>query len=317
MWNDLAIYIDSVVKGREDTITTRKTQGRIEKAHFPNLDYTRWPMFQVPKNGHDIVIKGGTFVIGDHPFITLSSGVDVRILQARIEASVKGYPRERMFLWFLTSPNKKYLSKSKAEKEAEIDFWGYLQSLIFNRLDDLRARRVEEETLLLFQKSIERLKEEYLQLISRQDLREQMLQNFLENHYFLLSPKRKAEKMKRNLGPYIADFILRHEDTTLTLVEIQLNRDPIIQNNQPSSGMKEAVGQLENWFEWIDSNEHSTLPKYSGLIIIGRRESYQKNERSIKNVLSKIGYPVSLLTYDDLADSIDYILSQLVHTRKG
>lgn len=316
MWNDLAISIDRIAKGKEDKITIRKTRNRIEKTQLPRLDYTKWPMFEIPKNGHHIVIKGGTFDVGTHPFIRLSSGADVRILQARIEASVRGYPRERMFLWFLTSPNEKYLSKNRAEFEAEHDFWGYLQFLVTTRLDDLLVRGVEKETLLLFQSSIERLKEKYHQLISRQDLDEQMLQNFLEDHYFLLSPERKAEKEKRKLGPYIPDFILRYADDTLTLVEIQLNRDPIIQNNQPSSGMKEAIEQLKNWFEWIDSNEHSTLPRYSGLIVIGRRESYRKNERSIKHGLSKIGYPVTLLTYDDLGDSIDHILSRLMHARK-
>jgi len=247
----------------------------------------------------------------------LPSGVEVRFLQIRVEAKVRGYPRERMFLWFLTNPiDKKHLSRERAKSEAEYEFWGYLQHLVTTRLDYLLARRIEVETFLLLQKSIERLKEEYLQLISRQDLDEQMLQNFLASHYFLLSPRQKAEKTKRKLGTYIPDFILRCEDDTFTLVEIQLNRDPIIQNNQPSSGMKEAVKQLKDWFKWISSNEPSTLSRYSGLIIIGRRESYQRNEAKIKDSLSKIGYPVSLSTYDDLVDSIDNILSQLVEARK-
>jgi len=34
-------------------------------------------------------------------------------------------------------------------------------------------------------------------------------------------------------------------------------------------------------------------------------------------ILFKIGYPVRLLTYDDLGDSIDTILSQLVEARKN
>lgn len=317
MWNDLAISIDRIVKGKEDKITVRKAHGRIEETHFPHLDYTTWSMFGFPENAHHILIQGGTYDVGTHPYIVLPSGVEVRFLQIRVEARVRGYPRERMFLWFLTNPiDKKHLSKERAESEAEHEFWACLQHLVTTRLDYLLARRIEVETFLLLQKSIELLKQEYIQLISRQDLDEQMLQNFLASHYFLLSPRRKVEKTKRKLGPYIPDFILRYVDNTFTLVEIQLNRDPIIQNNQPSSGMKEAVEQLKDWFEWIDSNEHSTLSRYSGLIVIGRRESYQKNERSIKNILSKIGYPVSLLTYDDLGDSIDYILPQLAQARK-
>ena len=318
MWNDLAISIDRIVKGKEDKITIRKAHGRIEETHFPNLNYNTWGLFGLKhENAHHILIEGGTYDIGTHPFIKLRNGVEVRFLRIRVEARVRGYPRDRMFLWFLTNPiDKKHLSKERAESEAELEFWAYLQHLVTTRFDYLLARGIEVETFLLLQKSIEHLKEEYIQLISRRDLDEQMLQNFLENHYFLLSPRGKVEKTKRKLGPYIPDFILRHVDDTFTLVEIQLNRDPIIQNNQPSSGMKEAVKQLKDWFEWIDSNEPSMLSRYSGLIVIGRQESYRKNESVIKNILSKIGYPVSLLTYDDLEGSINYIMSQLVKTKK-
>jgi|GEM_PF-4070698 len=315
--NDLAISIDRIVKGKDDKITIRKTQRRIEETHFPNLDYSNWPMFTFLANAHHILIEGGTLDVGTHPFVILPSGVEVRFLQIRVEASVRGYPRERIFLWFLTSPiNREHLSKNRAESEAELEFWSHLQHLATKRLDDLLARRVEEETLNLLHKSIQRLKEEYLQLISREDLSEPMLQNFLEGHYFLLSPKRKTEKLIRKIGPYIPDFILEYDDGTLTLVEIQLNRDPIVQNDQPSSGMREALRQLRDWYEWIDSNQHSTLSRYSGLIVIGRRENYRKNESEIRKILSTVGYPVSLKTYDDLVDSINYILSKLEQARK-
>lgn len=113
MWNDLAISINRPVTGKEDRITTRKTQGRIEETHFPNLDYNTWGLFGLKhENAHHILIQGGTYDIGTHPFIKLRSGVEVRFLRIRVEASVRGYPRERMFLWFLTSPNAhKHLTK--------------------------------------------------------------------------------------------------------------------------------------------------------------------------------------------------------------
>jgi hypothetical protein len=308
---DLAITIDRQTGGKEDKISIRKTNDRIEETQFPNLDYNSWPLFQIPENGHDIVIKGGTIDVATHPLIALSRGCDVRILQIRVEASVAMYPREKELLWFLTYPNEKYLSKSKAEHEAEVDFWGFLQSLVTSRLEYLLTRGIEEETLKMLQDSIQRLLTDYINLITRADLDEQSLQGFLESHYFLLSPARKVEKVKRKLGPYVPDFILQQENGTLTLVEIQLNRDPIIQNNEPSAGMEEAVQQLKSWFKWIDINEHSTLARYTGTIVIGRRESRLRNEQNIRDALSKIGYPVTLLTYDDLADSISHILSQL------
>jgi len=313
---DLAISIDRTVGGREDRISIKKAHGRIEETHFPHLNYASWPMFHVPKNAHHIIITGGTYNVQTHPFIVVSNGAEVRLLKIRVEASVRGYPRERIFLWILTSPNEKYLSEERAESEAEHDFWGHLQSLVIDELDYLLSQGVEDRTLILLKSSIERLREGYHRLISREDLDEQMLQNFLEDHYFLLTLGRKAEKMKRKLGSYIPDFILRHEDGTFTLVEVQLNRDPIIQNNGPSSGMKEAIQQLIDWFGWIDSNEHSNLTRYSGLIVIGRKERYLNNETKIKEIISGIKYPVRLLTYDDLDDSIGYVLSQLRRARR-
>jgi hypothetical protein len=310
MWNDLAISIDRFVKDNEDKTTVKETEDRIEESHFPNLDYTQWPMFQVNQGNHDIILQGGTFNVGKHPFIKIQDGAEVRILEVRIEADAIGYPRERMFIWFLTYPNEKYLRIDKATSNAEYDFWGHLQLLATRKLDDLLSRKVGEKTLLLFRSSVERLREECIRLFSREDLDEASLQYFLEEHYFLLSPKR-VEKMKRKVGSFIPDFILNHGDNTFTLVEIQLNRDPIIQNGQLSSGMKGAVGQLKNWFEWISSNESQTLAKYKGLIVIGRRKSYLENKAIINEVLSEIGYPVSILTYEDLVDSVDLILSRL------
>jgi hypothetical protein len=158
--DDLAISIDRQISGKEDKTTIRKISGRIEESHFPNLDYSKWPIFQIPQNVHDVIIKGGTFLLGLHPFIIISSGSEIRILKIRIETNARGYPREREFVWFLTSPNKKYLTIDKAVHESELDFWSGLESLIIEKLDHLLSRRITEETFSLFTESMERLRQE-------------------------------------------------------------------------------------------------------------------------------------------------------------
>ncbi len=129
-----------------------------------------------------------------------------------------------------------------------------------------------------------------------------------------MSPRCIAIKEKRRLGQYIPDFVLKINDKR-NLIEIQLNYDPIIQDGKPSSGFKEALKQVDDWLNWIESNEPEMLPKYTGLIIIGRKKDYLKHEKIIKEILSaETKYPIKLLTYDDLENSIDYILSRLSKT---
>jgi len=311
--NDIAVSIDRRVSPTRkiDIIRIRKRSGRIEESIFPYLDYSKWPAISAPENRHHMTVFGGTWNVIDHPFVTIQIGCEIKFIEIRVEASIKGYPREVMFVWFFTSPNLKYLSIDRAYKDAEEDFWHKLSSVIPMKLDDAFSRRIGEETISLFIQSINRIKEEYHRLITRQDLDEYMLQFFLEKYYFLLNPKRKIEKGKRKIGSFIPDFILEYEDGTKTLIEIQLNRDPIIENGKPSSGLKEAIGQLKNWFGWLKSNDLSNLSKYNGLIVIGRKSSYQKNEEVLKNIISEIIFPVNLITYDDLENSIDYILSEL------
>lgn len=310
--NDLAISIIRPVSGKKDRIRIIQKLERIERTQFPNLDYTKWPLFHLKENTHFSSIGYLTASVGYHPFITLSKSCDIKIKQVRVEASVKGYPRVKEFLWFFTYPNLEYLTIDIAEKSANEDFWSYISWYVSTKLHELLSRRVQKATIALFRKAIEDLRHNYLSLISREDLEEQMLQQFLENHYYLLSPDKTPKLEKRKLGPYIPDFILKFNSDLLTLVEIQLNRDPIIINNKPSSGLKEAIKQLNNWFEWIQENDPSSLCNFNGLIVIGRKENHQKYKRTISKILSELKYPVTMKTYDELGEAIDYILSKLV-----
>ena len=99
--------------------------------------------------------------------------------------------------------------------------------------------------------------------------------------------------------------------TVEALLEIQLNNDPLIQDGKASKGLSEAICQLTEWLHWIESNEPTALSKYSGLIVIGRRDNSSKYKETISDILSSTRYSLDLLTYDDLTDSIDYILSRI------
>jgi len=312
--DDIVINVDRRLSPahKKDIVRIRKRSGRIEESIFPYLDYSKWPLISpAHEYAHHMGVASLTLDVVDHPVLKIPIGCDIKFKEIRVKAITKGYPREYELLWFLTSPNLTYLSVNRASEDAEDDFWDKLSSIVFMKSDDIRSLKITEKTLSLFIESINRVREEYRRLITRQDLDEYMLQSTLEKYYFLLNPKRKMIMKKRLIGPYKPDFILEYEDEAETLVEIQLNRDKIIKNGKPSSGFKEAIEQIQNWFEWLKMNDPSNLLKYNGLIIIGRKSSYQKNEEIINNILSEINYPVNLFTYDDLESSIDYILSEL------
>jgi Domain of unknown function (DUF4263) len=212
------------------------------------------------------MFKGGTLSVGTHPVVILGHGVDFKIMDVRVEANVAGYPRERKFLWFFTIPNLAHLQNLyRAIEEARSDFWGAISSIVFSRTNDIFSRTLSAEIIDLFLSSLHRLQNEYHSLITQNDIEEQRLQNILENHFFLLDPNKSFTKEKRTIGKYYADFVLKYDDGNLTLVEIQLNHDSIIERGQPSKGFKEALQQLEDWFIWLEENDPDAFSRCRGL----------------------------------------------------
>ncbi len=309
---DVAIRLGRWLKKKEDSFRFETSPHRIEEAVFPRLDYSLRPAF-FNITGHHWSVGYMTLVTNLNPFFTLQEGADVKIMDVRFESTyrVRGYPAEKTLLWLFRRPSEERMSKDEAKKEAAKDFRGYIQWLVFTRFYDILGAKLLEETLALFRKSVKQLAAEYEQLITREDLEEEELQMFLEKHYFLLSPEVRVIKEKRKLGPYIPDFILRYSDGSFALVEIQLNRDPIFLDDGPSEGMKEAVEQMRNWFDWVRRYSPCELARASGLIVIGRRSSYIKHHKKVKDLLNTLPCPVKLLTYDDLGDAFNRILNLL------
>lgn len=306
--NDIAINFGDITKSKFDRFRKRHFNGRIEESQFPNLNYRKWPFFSVPNGTHHSIIRGGTYSVGDHPVIVLGQGAEFKLMDTRVEAKAKGYPRERALIWFFTDPcNRHLITHRRAKEEAVQDFWHTLGSIVFSKLDDILMRDLTPKIVDVFLDSINRLQKEYHSLITREDLIEQRLQNFLENHFFLLDPHRSFTMEKRKIGNYLADFVLKYSDGNITLVEIQLNNDPILKNEALSEGFKEAVQQIQSWFKWLEENEPMTLSKCSGLIVIGHKHSYKENQKIIEKILSSLTRPTRLITYDDLENSFDQI----------
>lgn len=309
--DDLALVLKRKVAGKNDKLSLRIHNGRIEEAIFPNLNYKDWPMMRIDDDHHHITVEGfasgATFNLNTHPLLTIGVGAEAKFLNIRVEATVEKYPMEFEWLWFLTFPNDKYLTKERAEADAEQDFWGRFSSVLAKNIDSIALLKLGNYTIGVFQQYLRRVHQELRRLISRKDLVEQQLQTFLEEHCFLLSEDKPVVRKSRTLGSYATDFTIERRDGSILLIELQLNSDPIMFRNEASTGFSEAIGQLKEWFKWIEDFDTSNLQKYTGLIIIGRQPDYERHKTQIEEILSDLKLPVMLKTYDAFDDTIERI----------
>ena len=309
--NDVAIIFRLRVSGRKDRITVKEVYERIEKYPLPHLDYNNWPVFQPQKNCRNSVISHLTVDLGTHPLIILSRGCEIRFIDVRLKSNVQGYPRYYKQLWFFTTPYSNFVTEETAELRGYEDFWSYIYWYFRLKYYDIKEFMFEDKTLELFIDALKRLKEEYINLITRKDIIEQHLQLFIQNHYFLLSPDELVTKEIRVIGDYKPDFILKKKNDDIILVELEGNEDPLCMEKDISSELKEGINQILSWFKWIEENEPQELSKYSSIIVIGRKDEYEKAERIINDALRSCSIPITLKTYDDLALVIDEDIKNL------
>lgn len=309
--NGIAINLERPHKKKFDSITFKTTPHRIEEAIFNNLNYSLPVFFRIGMR--DVSVGHMTLVTDLHPYFKLEQGGDVRIKKVRFEQRnrVEEYPRQKDFLWMFSDPSNYTFSNERAKHLAIRDFWEHFEWLIFTKRASFLRSVLEDKTISLLRQSMEDLLQECIDLITREDLDEAMLQTFVESHYMLLNPKKTFSLKKRKVGGFIPDLVLEYEDKSVALVELQLNTDPLITNNVISPGLQEAIGQVKDWFEWVDKNEPSRLIDKHAIILIGRRESYLLNKDRVDRLISGIGFDTKFLTYDDLVDGIKGLISEL------
>lgn len=308
--DDIAIVFKRKVSGKVDKISIRNATSRIEEAVLPNLDYRKNPLFKLD-NVHDVKISGMTCRIGISPLFTIGLGSEARFSEIRVEASSVNYPREFELLWLFTFPNQHYFNLKKAESSAIDDFWERIGRGINLNVEDFFKVNFGKTTLEIFLKYLEKVRYKLNGLITRQDIVEQDLQNFLEMHYFLLYEGRPLVKKGRDIGGFKTDFTLELNNGIIVLTELQLNYDPLIINDKPSSGLKEAIEQINDWFGWIERSDINNIDRYIGRIIIGRKNDYQKSKVIIDKLISQVKYPLEFRTYDDLNDNLDLLIAMV------
>jgi hypothetical protein len=302
----IAINLSRPCGGKKDRISYRKSPHSIEQAIFIGLDYTLQEMIRI--KGSNTKIAHLTLQARNKPFLALDEGADIRLEGVRFvaEAVKQLYPQEKELLWMFSSPDEYQLSEERAVLVARRDFWGHFNWLLQIKKENMTIVNAKE-TFIWLAELLEELLNQYNNLISRQDLDEQMLQSFIEKHYFMISPFANPVLEKRNIGTFKTDFTLQYETGT-TLVELQLNNDPIIVNDKPSAGFADALTQMKDWFQFLKEHTPEKLKTTNGLIVIGRTESFDSNKDQILNFVKALGHNISVVTYSDLAGNITELI---------
>jgi hypothetical protein len=211
----LAIHVHRPVGGKADKFTLHKTNHPIERAIFQKLDYSLPAFFRIDR-GITVTIYGLTLVTNAAiPFFNLTQNAFLRIFDMRFESSPSipnVYPAEKLLSWLFADPALERLSSDSPKSYATTDFHNQTRNRVFTRLPNLMAKDLHKDSLDFLNSLAKEVLQDFDMLISREDLDEQMLQEFLQNHYIILSPDTTPHLSKRQIGSFKPDFILQYDN---------------------------------------------------------------------------------------------------------
>ena len=146
-------------------------------------------------------------------------------------------------------------------------------------------------------------------------------QQFFEKNPALIDPLASSIVDRQYLGAeWKTDFVIRRLDDEYIFVEIEKPQDqPCTGYPHPSGSLSHAIGQILNWFVWIEDNiayaqSHGFpgihAPK--GVVVIGRKAGMSSAQlRVLKSFNDNLHPRISILTYDDVLLNARNILHNL------
>lgn len=151
--------------------------------------------------------------------------------------------------------------------------------------------------------------------------REEMIQQFLRQHTFLLCPTASRVAPKVKLGSeYVTDFVIEQHEPSHILVEIE-RADLLLftKAGNPTKELVHAQRQVEDWRQWIHENlryARDTMPNINDppcWVILGRRRAMDEDQRRALDRHNRELKNIRVLTYDDLLDAAK---TQLINLRQ-
>jgi hypothetical protein len=154
-----------------------------------------------------------------------------------------------------------------------------------------------------------------------EDHNEGRYQAFLADHPAILDPLAARVIPLQVMGEdWKSDFVLQRLDGHYMLVEIEKPRDhPLTTYPHPSAALSHALGQVLNWFVWLEDNiayaQSHGFPEIhmpTAMVVIGRDRDLSLSQRRVLRALNDSLSPrIVVRTYDDIVQSARTVLHNL------
>lgn len=160
-----------------------------------------------------------------------------------------------------------------------------------------------------------------LEELITQDLEENIYQNFFKEHSAILDPLASSILNQQTLADmWRTDFVIRRLDDEYIFVEIKSPRErPFTNYPHPSRVLSHAIGQITNWYIWVEDNinyarSHGFPGIHSprGIIVIGRDADLNDSQtRMLKSLNDLLSPRVRILTYDNVIQNAKNIVRNI------
>ena len=271
------VAIEFIKPTNEITIEVIETDKDVEEIVLPRLSDGNEPVFHV--NGPFIeieslnIISGGFYrrykdfiealtraaniIAGSNlGYVVKVASGDVKLIDISIAYMEEGQYKVRKipFLWIFSTNDKDQFKRKVAEAHAVRDFQRYLYKL---------APRIPIEVLLHITK-------EYDKLVTREDVREEEVLDFLYHNPFILALDCIHTKKKPLLNhEHIPDFIIQTSTGYFIIVELESPRKELFTKEKgfpEHKDLKNARAQIERYLKFVKNNILYLKQRYPGYI---------------------------------------------------
>lgn len=274
-------------------------------------------------------LEGSVFRIpNDFGITSVKSGADMMLEDVMIGyLDRRGKPTQAMLkgLWLIANDVPSLFSVAQGNERAQRSFFRYLLGSA-----PIRGQKMKRYSEANLKTEIVDVKKEYLSLISRENVEEPELQQFLEKHPFILSPTyldvcsgnlHVKPQARLSNGKRIVDFLLLFEPDfpevrrLARVVEIKRPTHKLFtKNGKYSESLKEGLEQLDKVFEILDLEPQEAKKLglrdsdvISGIVLIGRLADLEKDELSHLQQVNKASNKNKIATFDSLLKNIDTV----------
>jgi hypothetical protein len=161
-----------------------------------------------------------------------------------------------------------------------------------------------------------------LEVLIASDLPERVYQEFFEKNPALIDPLSSSIVERQHMGEeWHSDFVIRRLDDQYIFVEIEKPQDsPCTNYPHPSAALSHALGQVLNWFAWVEDNiayaqSHgfSGIHSPRGIVVIGRNADLKPRQlRLLKALNDNLNPRIRIETYDDVLVNARNIIRNLI-----